>query len=66
LDWSGKVCAQFGYQKDMANLLVLDCNGVIQARFTGPATPAALAEAGSTLDKFLSKTATTASTNHSR
>ena len=66
LDWSGKVCALLGYQKDMANLLVIDRNGAIRGRFTGPATPAALVEAGATLDAILSMPATTASTNTAR
>lgn len=53
LDWSGKICAQLGYQKDVANILVLDRHGFIQARFTGAATPAAVAAAGAALDKVL-------------
>ena len=54
LDWSGKVCARFGYEKDEANVLVIDRNGRIQARFTGVATAAAVAEVGVVLDKLLS------------
>lgn len=54
LDWSGKVCAQFGYKKDEANILVLDRNGRIQARFSGIATAAAVVEVGAVLDKLLS------------
>jgi hypothetical protein len=54
LDWSGKVCAQIGYKKDEANLLVLDRAGRIQARFTGLATPAAITEAAAVLDQLLS------------
>lgn len=54
LDWSGKVCAQFGYKKDKANLLVIDRNGRIQARFNGVVTDAAVAEVGVVLDKLLS------------
>ena len=54
LDWSGKVCAQLGYKKDEANILVLDRNGRIHARFTGVATAVAVAEAGVVLDKLLS------------
>lgn len=53
LDWSGRVCAQLGYQKDVANILVLDRNGVIQARFTGAAEPAAVTSARAALDKVL-------------
>lgn len=54
LDWSGKVCAQFGYKKDEANVLVIDRNGSIQARFTGVANAGAVAEVGAILDKLLS------------
>ena len=54
LDWSGKVCAQLGYKKDEANILVIDRNGRIHARFTGVATAAAVTEAGTALDKLLS------------
>jgi len=54
LDWSGKVCARFGYKKDEANILVLDRNGLIHARFTGVATAAAVAEVGVVLEKLLS------------
>jgi hypothetical protein len=53
MDWTGEVCAQLSYQKDVANILVLDRNGRIQARFTGVATAAAVAEAGVVLDKLL-------------
>jgi hypothetical protein len=53
LDWSGRVCAQLGYQRDVANILVLDRNGVIQARFTGAATSAAVALVSAALDKVL-------------
>lgn len=53
LDWSGKVCAQFGYKKDEANILVLDRKGIILARFTGTATPGAVAAAVAALDKVL-------------
>ena len=54
LDWSGNVCAQFGYKKDEANILVLDRNGHIYARFTGVATTTSVAEATAVLDRFLS------------
>jgi hypothetical protein len=53
MDWTGEVCAQLSYQKDLANILVLDRNGRIQARFTGVATAAAIAEVGAVLDKLL-------------
>ena len=53
LDWSGKVCAQIGYQHGVANLLLIGRDGVIHARFTGVATTAAIAEAAATLEKAL-------------
>lgn len=53
MDWSGNVCAQFGYKKDVANILLLGRDGTIHARFTGAATPAAIAEAVTALDKIL-------------
>ena len=53
MDWSGNVCAQFGYKKDVANILLLGRDGTIHARFTGAATPAAIAEAVTALDKLL-------------
>ena len=53
MDWSGTNCAFFAYQKGVANVLVLGRDGTIRARFAGAATPAALAEAGTVLDKIL-------------
>jgi hypothetical protein len=50
MDWSGKTCAQFGYQRGVANLLVIDCDGWIRARFRGHASPAAVAEACAALE----------------
>ncbi len=53
LDWSGKVCAQIGYQAGVANLLLIGRDGVIHARFTGVATPAAIDAANATLENAL-------------
>ena len=53
MDWSGKVCAQFGYKKDVANILVLGRDGVIHARFTGATNGAVLAKAHAALDQAL-------------
>lgn len=53
LDWTGKVCAQIGYRKQQANVLVLGRDGSIQARFSGEATPKGIAEAIAALDKAL-------------
>ena len=62
MDWSGTVCAQFGYKKDVANILVLDRDGVIHARFTGATNRAVLAKAHAALDQALARP-TTASPN---
>lgn len=53
MDWSGHVCAQFGFQPDSANILVLGRDGAIQARFVGAATVSAIAEASAALDRIL-------------
>ena len=53
MDWSGKVCAQFGYKKDVANILVLGRDGVIHARFAGATNGAVLAKAHAALDQAL-------------
>ena len=55
MDWSGKVCAQFGYKKDVANILVLGRDGVIHARFTGATNGAVLAKAHAALDQALAR-----------
>lgn len=53
MDWSGKVCAQFNYQPGLANVLVLDGDGIIQGRFAGPAEGARVEQAFAILDKLL-------------
>jgi hypothetical protein len=55
LDWSGKICAQLGYTKDEANILIIDRKGLIQARFTGIATTAAVADVSAVLNRLLSE-----------
>lgn len=60
MDWSGTNCAAFGYQKDVANVLLLGRDGTVHARFTRAATPAAVAQAGAAIDKLLSTPATPA------
>ena len=54
MDWSGKVCAQFGCEPHLANILVLGRDGIILARFTGAATPSGIVDANAALDKVLS------------
>ena len=38
LDWDGSIVKQFGYRKGVANVYVIDCNGVVTMRISGPAT----------------------------
>jgi hypothetical protein len=54
MDWSGKVCAQLGYRRGVANILILECNGVVIGRFSGAASETNLLHAASTLDLALS------------
>jgi len=56
LDWTGKVCAQLGYEKGVANILILGHDGAILGRSTGPATEQACAEFNIVLEKSLSPT----------
>ena len=53
LDWSGNVCAQFGYEKNVANILILGRDGTILGRSTGPATEQAIHDFDSLLEKHL-------------
>ena len=53
MDWFGTNCSSFAYQTGVANLLVIGRDGTIHARFAGAATPAALAQAGTVLDRIL-------------
>ncbi len=54
LDWSGNVCAEFGYQPGTANTLIIDREGRIRARLSGRASPAAVASARVALEAALS------------
>lgn len=56
LDWTGKVCAQFGYEKEVANVLIIDAAGVIVGRFHGPASEQNSAEFRKALEKALATT----------
>ena len=53
MDWSGTACAQFGYQREVANVLVIGRDGAILARLCGGATDAAVAAARASLDAAL-------------
>jgi hypothetical protein len=44
LDWSGKISKSYGYQKNKANLFVVDKAGNVIAEKRGAATPSALAD----------------------
>ena len=54
IDWSGKICEQLSYRKDIANILVLGRDGAILGRFSGQAHGAIVTEACALLDKILS------------
>ena len=54
MDWSGEVCEELSYQKDVANILVLGRDGAILGRFSGPANGLKIAEACALVDKALS------------
>jgi hypothetical protein len=53
MDWSGTNCARFGFQPGVANVLVIERDGTIGARFTGPVREAALREAFAAADTAL-------------
>jgi hypothetical protein len=57
LDWTGKACAQFGYDKNVANLLVIRKDGSIAGRFSGPATAGSIAAASTALDQAIASAA---------
>lgn len=53
MDWSGRARAQFGAEREVANILLLDRRGVIVERFAGRADDRALARLCDALDKAL-------------
>lgn len=53
MDWSGKVCAQFRYVPDRANVYILDRNGSLVGHFSGRTNATSLKEAFVALDKAL-------------
>ncbi|MBK7999261.1 MAG: hypothetical protein IPK15_11255 [Verrucomicrobia bacterium] len=53
MDWSGKVCAQFKYVPDLANVYIIDRNGALVGHFSGRTNAAGLKEAFVALDKAL-------------
>jgi len=54
MDWSGKVCAQLGYQPGQANILILNQNGKVLGRFTGEAVERKRTAACHLIDQALS------------
>lgn len=52
MDWSGKLSDQFGYRPEVANVLLIEPDGVIRARFEGSATASNAAEALRVLDSL--------------
>ena len=57
MDWSGKVCAQFGFQPGLANVLVIARDGNIHARVAGTVREPALKDLSAALDAALIKSA---------
>ncbi len=53
LDWSGNICTQFGYNRGMANILIIGRDGTIRARLCGSANPNAIASARVALEAAL-------------
>lgn len=53
MDWSGKVCAQFGFQPAHANVLVIAGDGSIRARVAGPAREPGLKEVSAAIEAAL-------------
>lgn len=57
MDWSGTVCAQFGFQPGLANVLVIARDGNIHARVAGSAREPALKELSAAIDATMIKSA---------
>jgi len=57
MDWSGKVCEQLGYRSGVANVLIIEPDGLIRARFEGSATEPRAGEAMKMLDNLREKSA---------
>lgn len=53
MDWSGKICAQFKYVPDQANVYIIDRNGSLVGHFSGKTNSASLKDAFVALDKAL-------------
>lgn len=66
MDWSGKVCAQFGFQPGMANVLVIARDGNIHARVAGSAREPALKELSAAIDAATIKSGSVQTTSTSK
>ena len=53
LDWDGKVVKQFGYQKGVANIYLIDHAGRIVSQMSGPQTDSATAELFNEIDRVM-------------
>jgi len=53
MDWSGKVCDRFGYRHGVANILVIDADGMIRERVCGAATEEGVTRISDALDAAL-------------
>jgi hypothetical protein len=53
LDWTGKICARLGCQAGLANVLILDTNGIVRAGFAGTAAEPRLGRCMTILDSAL-------------
>ena len=53
MDWSGRVCAQFGCSSGVANIIIVGRDGGIHGRFAGPAVEPLLGNALAVLDHAL-------------
>jgi hypothetical protein len=60
MDWSGEVCDRLGYERNVANILLVGRDGAILTRFTGPASDRAIADLHKVLDEILACPARTA------
>ena len=56
LDWSGKVCPQFGYQSNVANVFVIARDGSIHAHAAGSAREPALQQVFAAIDAAMVNT----------
>ena len=56
LDWSGQISTQLGYKKNVANILIIGCDGSILGRISGAATDSNRAAVLEIVDKSLAMT----------